>query len=347
MRAGRAASQWRLPAGLALLLAACGTGTDTGTVDGDFVRVAVHLGALGQPTARGRILAVLFPFEGRLYAGYGDIDANTGPIAVAAYDPARGALERDWTSDTEAVYTYRVVDGRLIAPAIDPRVEADFASGPPWRDQRPVRADHVYDAATLSGRDLWLAGSQGLDAVLWRIDETGRPSEVLRVPPEDRSGDDFGRFYFAFAHQGRLYVHARDFYRGPKPASLVWDGRSWSDGPSLLPLPDAQGWHPQPFAGRIVYTSRQTVASADGSRLLVFDGASVSQPLPDPVRDVAVGGGRVAALLADGRILVTANLADWTEAARAPARARSVGWLGRDLYVGTDASEILRARDRP
>jgi hypothetical protein len=124
----------------------------------------------------------------------------------------------------------------------------------------------------------------------------------------------------------------------------VWDGRAWSEGPSLLPAPDAQGWHPQPFAGRIVYTSRQTVASAEGSRLLVFDGARVSQPLADAVRDVAVGGDRVAALLADGRILVTANLADWSEEATAPANARSVGWLGRDLYVGTDASEILRAR---
>ena len=161
------------------------------------------------------------------------------------------------------------------------------------------------------------------------------------------SGDDFGRFYFVFAHQGRLYAHARDFYRGPKPASLVWDGSTWSEGPSLLPAADAQGWHPQPFAGRIVYTSRQTVASADGSRLLVFDGAAVSQPLASPVRDVAVGGGRVAALLADGRVVVSANLADWAEEARAPANARSIGWLGRHLYVGTAAGEILRARHPP
>lgn len=342
MWAGRAASQWRLPVGLALLLAGCACGADPD--DRDFVTVAVHAGAAAQPTARGRILAVLAPFQGRLYTGYGDIDANAGPIAVEAYDPARGALAREWTSDTEAVYTYRVFDGRLVAPAIDPRFDSDYAIGPPWRDLRPVRADHVYDAATLSGRDLWLAGSQGLDAVLWRIDENGQAAVALRVPPADTSGNDFGRFYFVFAFQGRLYVHARDFNRGPKPASLVWDGRAWSEGPSLLPSADAQGWHPQPFAGRIVYAARQTVASVEGSRLLVFDGASVSQPLADPVRDVAVGETRVAALLADGRILVTANLADWTEEARAPVNARSVGLLGRDLYVGTDASEILRAR---
>jgi hypothetical protein len=342
MRAGRAASQWRRPACLALLLAACGR--DTGPGADDFVMVAAHLDASAQPTPRGRILAVLAPFQGRLYTGYGDIDANTGPIAVAAYDPARGALVREWTSDTEAVYTYRIVDGRLVAPAIDPRSDSDYAIGPPWRDLRPLRADHVYDAATLSGRDLWLAGSQGLDAVLWRIDEAGQAAVVLRVPPADQSGADFGRFYFVFAHRGRLYVHARDFNRGPKPTSLVWDGGAWSEGPSLLPLPDAQGWHPQPFAGRIVYTARQTVASAEGSRLFVFDGAAVSQPLSEPVRDVAVGADRVAALLADGRILVSANLADWTEEARAPSNARSLGLLGRDLYVGTDASEILRSR---
>jgi hypothetical protein len=344
MRARRVASQWRLAAALTLLAAGCGHGTGSG--DADFVRVAVHLAALAQPTERGRIVAVLFPFQGRLYAGYGDIDANTGPIAIAAYDPARGTLAREWTSDTEAVYTYRVVGGRLVAPAIDPRSEADYAIGPPWLDRRPARADHVYDAAALGGSDLWLAGSQSLDAVLWRVDQRGQASEVLRVPPADRSGDDFGRFYFVFTHEGRLYVHARDFYGGPQPGSLVWDGHAWSEGPSLLPTPDAQGWHPRQFAGRIVYTERQTVASAAGSRLFVFDGAAVSQPLPDRVRDVAVGA-RVAALLADGRVLVTANLADWTEHARAPASARSIGWLGRDLYVGTDASEILRARIPP
>jgi hypothetical protein len=77
----------------------------------------------------------------------------------------------------------------------------------------------------------------------------------------------------------------------------------------------------------------------------VFDGATVSQPLADRVRDVAAGGERVAALLADGRVMVSANLADWIQEARAPANARSIGWLGRNLYVGTDAGEILRARN--
>jgi len=309
----------------------------------DFELVATHADADAQPTARGRILATLTAHNGRLYAGYGDIDKNTGPIAVAAYDPALRAFVREWTSDTEAIYTFRVISGRLVAPAVDPRSAADYAVGPPWQDLRPIAADHVYDAASLGGRELWLAGSQGLDSVLWRVNEDGHGTEVLRVPPADTSGADFGRFYFVLTHLGRLYVHARDYHRGPKPASLVWDGERWADGPNLLPISEAQGWHPQAFAGRVVYLSRQTVLP-EGSRLLVFDGTAVTLPLAERLRDIAVVGERLVALTVGGRILVSSNLAQWTDSMQAPAGARSIGALGRNLYVGTAAGKLYRSR---
>jgi hypothetical protein len=326
----------------ATLLAGCGRPRDAGSGP-DFVLAALHSDAAGQPTARGRILATLSPFAGRLYVGYGDIDANTGPIVVAAFDPARAGFAREWTSDTEAVYTYRAFGGRLVAPGIDPRAAADYAIGPPWRDLRPVGADHVYDVATLDGRELWLAGSQGLDATLWRVDERGRGREALRVAPEDRGGDDFARFYFVFTLQGRLYVQARDFHAGPKAAAQVWDGSGWSPGPNLLPAPDAQGWHPQPFGERVVYLGRQTV-HPQGSPLFVFDGVGVAQPLGALVHDVAIAEGRLAALATDGRILITTDLSNWTQAARAPAGSRSLGALGRDLYVGTEQGALYRSK---
>src|SRR5262245_42593225 len=44
--------------------------------------------AARQPTPRGRTLHATKGWMGRLYFGYGDIEANTGPIEISSYDPA-------------------------------------------------------------------------------------------------------------------------------------------------------------------------------------------------------------------------------------------------------------------
>ena len=64
--------------------------------------------------------------------------ANTGPIDVTAWDPARGGFARMHTSDTEAIYSYRAIGDALYAPATDRRDHADYAVGEPWRDENPV-----------------------------------------------------------------------------------------------------------------------------------------------------------------------------------------------------------------
>lgn len=66
-------------------------------------RLGLHPQAAAQPTATGRALRTLCPWRGRLYIGYGDYQANTGPIAVTAWDPARNAFVTVHTSDTEAI----------------------------------------------------------------------------------------------------------------------------------------------------------------------------------------------------------------------------------------------------
>src|SRR4051812_25423164 len=87
-----------------------------------FTLVATHPEVAAQTTSYGNLIATLKPFNGRLYAGYGDYNANTGPIAVRAYDPALGGFTDPMLSSaTEAIYIYRNLNNKLYAPNIDTR----------------------------------------------------------------------------------------------------------------------------------------------------------------------------------------------------------------------------------
>jgi hypothetical protein len=342
-RVGRAA--WLLAGSSLVLTGAHCPPTTRGRAEvpsnADFVPVGQHPGAAAQPTPVGRMVATLFAWKGRLYAGYGDINANTGPIAVSPYDPGLARFVLEWVADTEAIYLFRAVEGRLFAPAIDPKNRADFSVGFPWRDQRPVDAYHVFDVATLTGTDLWLVGSRGLDAVAWRSFDGVRWEESLRIRTRSGSPDQLARFYFAGVFDGRLYVQARESPGGPQPMSQVFDGAAWREAPSLLSDKDDLGWRPVSFAGKLVYQSTAPVWGV--SRLLAFDGAKVVSVIGE-IYDFAVDGRRLFVLGADGAVRRTSDLASWTRLATAPVESRSLGALGGWLYVGTTDAELLRSR---
>jgi hypothetical protein len=311
---------------------------------GDFVLAGVHPQAAGQPTARGRTLVALAAWRGALYAGYGDDRRNTGPITLAAWEPAARAFRARGASRTEAVHVFRAIGEALYAPAIDPRgrPQADYAAGEPWRDHDPVGATHVYDVATLTGRDLWLAGQEGVDAVAWRRAEAGTPwREALRLPPAASAGFRLARFHFAGVLDGRLHLQAWDA-SGPRRGSHVFDGSAWADGPDLLPVPDALGWRPTPFGGRLVYLAWPPAFRERAGPLLVFDG-SRARPLPGPaVHDFLADGPVLYVLTEAGAVLATRDLAAWAAVATAPPDARSLGRLGDHLYAGSTDARLYR-----
>jgi len=51
------------------------------------VSLGTHPHAPAQPTALGKTLADTRGWHGRLYFGYGDLELNTGPIAISSYEP--------------------------------------------------------------------------------------------------------------------------------------------------------------------------------------------------------------------------------------------------------------------
>lgn len=65
-------------------------------------------------------------YNGKIYLGTGDWSANKGPVPLWAYDPSANAFTNELTAGTDAIEYFRVCsDGRLYAPATDPRESAE------------------------------------------------------------------------------------------------------------------------------------------------------------------------------------------------------------------------------
>ena len=303
-----------------------------------FTLVGKNPFAAAQPTPLGQRLHTLEGWRHELYMGYGDYDENTGPIEVSIYNPRLNTFAGKLRFDTEAIEIYRRIGERLYAPAIDPvgsGQSATVAIGEPdgrWWNNKSVFMTHVFDIATLDGTDLWLAGSRGSNALVVRSSDGGTSwTTALTLAPINRHPDDFSRFYFMFAHGGRLYVQAEDYLGGTQPRSKVLSSVGWIDGPDLQAL---RGSEPKPvaFSNRIVYRGRES--------LVVFDGKTV-RPARIEAVDLTVSGEALYVL--DGRqIRRTRDLEEWTDVAAAPAEATSIGVLDGVLYVGTARSELYR-----
>ena len=321
-----------------------------------FTNVATHPDAAAQSTTTGRVLATLHPFNGKIYAGFGDYGANTGPIGIRPFDPATGTFgNRLLNSGTEAVYIYRNIDGRLYAPHIDPiagESSGGYARGTAsgltetWIDRFPVTAVHMFDMASYGG-SLWMVGSQGNNAAVWRSTDAGATWQLsLSVAP---TTSPFIRFYGVAPYDGKLYVQRHE----ANSTSNVFDGTSWTDGPDLIPG-GGYMWHPENFAGKLVYMSGH--AGIGSSPLYAFDGTSAQTSFWIPgtggsngtsggiggigVRDFVVHGDAVFALGSDQLIRTSTDLTTWTVFATAPAEARSLAILNDQLFLGGSNSAI-------
>jgi hypothetical protein len=292
----------------------------------------VHPQAAAQATALGRRIVDLQAFGGKIYAGYGDYQANTGPIAVSALSPGAG-YTREFTADTEATYNFRDIGGVLYAPSIDPRVAADFSASTPWSGSNAVEAAHVFDMATTDGSDLWMVGSQDVDAVAWRSLDGGTTwSEELRVSAVN-SGE-FSRFYFAGVLGGRLYVQAYDSYQGAQAKALVFDGTSWTSAPPIVTT-WYNGWRPIEFNGKLVIHGY-----GKGTRGPIYSYDGVTSTVVTLGYDVEVAGGRLF-VLDDAELRVSTDLSAFSGFAAPPAGGRSLAVGDGMLYIGTASSEIF------
>jgi hypothetical protein len=327
--------------------------------EGTFDLAGTHPDAAVQSTFTGKALAALTTFNGKIYAGFGDYDTNTGPIGIRAFDPVTNTFgARLLNSPTEAVYQFRQIGGKLYAPDIDPipgsgGYAVGTASGATetWDHRAPVAAVHVFDMAGYGG-SLWMSGADGINAAVWRSTDNGATWSVsLSVAPS--GGYSFVRIYGMGVYNGKLYANVD----AEAANSRVFDGTSWSDGPDLTPDAGFMS-NAGTFAGFMVYQSWQ--CGLGPSKMYRFDGTSPScisnGSLYDYVYDYKIVGDRMYALVPDYILIPgnasptlvdivvkwTNNLLDWQTLATAPITSRSLATLGDQLFLGATNAELYR-----
>ncbi|MEK7173363.1 MAG: FlxA-like family protein [Patescibacteria group bacterium] len=248
--------------------------------DDGFNFVGLHPSAVNQPTAIGKALRTAFLDGNKIYFGYGDYGANTGPIDIVPFDvKTLKFLESEYTANTEAIYIYRSLpDGKLYVPHIDPRgggAEPDFSvkENGVWTSKSPVGMVHTYDIVSFQNK-IYLIGSKNLPdiypdndwAVIYELSDDGNSAKISLSVLAIASSTDSSRFYFGGELNGKLYVQAADFKGGRQPVSKVFDGLNWTDGPQMIPV-GGGGFNAQNFAGHLVYMS-----SEGDAVLYTFDG---------------------------------------------------------------------------
>lgn len=320
-------------------------------VKDSFFVAGIHPSASLQSTNRGKQLLCLFPWKGKLYSGYGDYGANTGPIDIYSFSPDSLTFSYESQANTEAVYNFRAINGMLYAPAIDRKsygIPGDYIkmdSSGIWGNYNfGSNSTHTFDAINLNDSVVLMTGSQESKAVVWKSDNNGRTwKKILSDTAISGVSGDFARFYFAGVFNGNLYVQARDFYGSMHPNSKIYDGTLWSVGLSLFPSLGSLGWRPDVFAGKLVYRSWEPGGS---SPLRSFDGINHTWVDSLWVYDCFVDSKYFYALVDSGwggrNLRRSANLINWENLLSVPANSRSFTILNDKIFIGTIDSKILQ-----
>lgn len=188
-----------------------------------------------QPTQAGREISDLTLHNGRLYVGYGDYTANTGPIDLYSYDANTGASRLDIKVPTEDIDIITEVNGKLVVPYIDPRAEwsspvgyASNKSGT-WQNYDQAKMIHNYDMATTNGTNLFMAGSLNLNgrfyAVIWYSPNGVDKWQIIRKVTSPANRDELDRYYWMEVINGKLYAAAD--IAGTRTLD-VWDNGVWT-----------------------------------------------------------------------------------------------------------------------
>jgi hypothetical protein len=311
--------------------------------------VTTHPHAPLQESALGTNLVDTRGWSGRVYFGYGDIDANTGPIVISSYDPLTEQWQDHLTFDTERIERFRVIGDELWAPATDPAGEADpeYAKGSTrheWAQFDAGRSIKVLDVAERAPGDVFFVGSDvyvsdagtfdnTFGAAAWRSQDGGPFERAFPIinpnPITDYQYIDMNELPFlnAAALEGKLYTAS---------VALAWvfDGAAWAKGPQMGGF-----LHPITFAGEIVFVALGDLWAFDGSQRRRLGIQLLETTLPytfitEPIPVLNDSEGRLLVVNANNETLVTSDLVEWRCIGRAPEDVRSIGSLNGTVYFG-------------
>jgi len=121
--------------------------------------------AAAEATPASRRINDLFFFNNRLYLGYGDAVANTGPIGVIYYDLEKKNFCTEFTVDEEAIYQYQIIDNKLVIPGVDATEDWSFGNfyiliDSTWKKYRTIpNGIHINSITRFCNRLYASAGS--------------------------------------------------------------------------------------------------------------------------------------------------------------------------------------------
>lgn len=319
----------------------------------DFIEIGTHPQASAQPTAWGKELHDLAVNNGKIYAGYGDWNTNTGPIYINPFDLTTNTFEGSvLTVPTESIASIRNIDGKLYAPMTDPTTawtaNQGYAEQQPdgsWQNRLHVPMVHVFDVATLDGTDLWMVGSRDIDgvnteAVAYRSVDGGVTWDVAQTAASD-TASPYDRYYWVAALDGKIYMQAR--LNSYSSSLRSFDGTTWQTETIGRPCDTHRANLVEVFAGNIV-------CEGDGGLLFYSDAGGwdvVYLPSYDHVIDLYVDGTYLYALSDGHGIYRTSDLKKWQylNTISFPTDASSIAVVDDYVYVGTGASKLLRSSD--
>lgn len=197
-------------------------------------------GIVDQPTIAGKLMSTIKYHDGRVYVGYGDYNANTGPIDLYSYDAVTGESKFEVKIPTEDIDSFSEIGGKLYAPYIDPDASTTapvgFASNRDgeWKNFNYKPMIHVFDVASTDGKNLFMSGSiqegSRYYAGIWYSADGETNWELTRkvgtAPVEGSTTySNFDRYYWLEAEGGKLYAMAT--ITGTRHLD-VWENGRWS-----------------------------------------------------------------------------------------------------------------------
>lgn len=214
---------------------------------------------------------------------YGDYPANTGPISIIAVAANGVVTNLLGALPTEQVKRYRVLNGEVWLPSIDPRGAASgflaTNAGGAWQVVTvavPGLAvvEHMYDVALDPDTgDLLVCGSHSPDtAFVWRSTDGGA-TWVEELGHATGAADGYNRFYAFRVSEGRLVVSKTN-----EPGHFVLIGGTWIETADVDLDPEPIDTFAAGLPGGTAKWSSSL--SPDGSRWLC-DGESVYLLPPD------------------------------------------------------------------
>ncbi len=313
----------------------------------EFGTSVVHPQASAQPTAWGKYIEVLKGYNGKIYSGYGDWNANSGPLSMSPFNPTTKTFESsELTMSSHYVDTFRIIKNKLYAISVDGGADyavahVDAAGKTVWENKTPVGMTHTFDLVEF-GNELCMAGSAGTFGAIYCGTDDGPWRQVLQEGPlKGATADTFTRFYALGSLNGKLYAQAQDQNNtGVKLHTTVsFDGSRWSSAPSLSKNSFSS-------SGRYNNYNGQILMQGGGAGLATYTGKSLPVTILPNAWNYTIGDDNfVYAIIQDNinndrRVIRSQNLKDWVYVGTTPINAISIEVFQGKVFVGTTDSKI-------